>query len=334
MSLWLDALKAAGRGHSDRARELLNELIITLRYPKQGRSKDDCAYDGPVANAVLHAINGFVDKEDRQLAQNNAEELIDYVVGLIGKKIERTIELIEYCLTYPEKGLEAVRDDFEGLRALKRKPEDLQEFIRLRLQSMIVAGVEFAVESLAVSQATVSEVENAKLLGFDERNFIKSLKINEKWIDFRQRERLTYKHESYDLLYDNIAAETSDFGEISDKFASFSVGRDLEFAELTEQIAKKLNEILNEMHSGKPSLGFGPIAWHRVWWTYDVDGYLGLECVTPECVTDETLAEHISGTYLEVQNMNRLIAHRRRTKLEDTCKESVTELYQSYARIS
>lgn len=64
MSLWLDALKAAGRGQSDRARELLNEIIITLRYPKIGRSKDDCAYEGPVAKAVLHAINGFTDKED------------------------------------------------------------------------------------------------------------------------------------------------------------------------------------------------------------------------------------------------------------------------------
>lgn len=332
MSLWLDALKAAGRGQSDRARELLNEIIITLRYPKQGRSNDDCAYDGPVAKAVLHAINGFTDKEDRQLAQNNAEELIDYVVELIERKIERTIELVEYCLTYPEKGLEAVTDDFEGLRALKRKPEDLREFVRLRLESMIAAGVEFAVESLAVSQATVSGAENTKLLGFDERNFIRSLKINEKWIDFRQRERLTYKHESYDLLYDNFAAETSDFGDISDKFANFSVGRDLEFAELTQQISKKLNEILDELHNDRPLLGFGPIAWHRVWWEYDRDQYLGLKCLNPECVTDENLAVHIGDKYIEVLKMNRLITQRRRTKLEDACKESVAEIYQSYGR--
>lgn len=332
MSLWLEALKAASRGHSDRARDLLNEIIIALRYPKQGRSNDDCAYDGPVAKAVLHAINGFVDTEDRQLAQNNAEELIDYVVELIRRKIERTIELVEYCLIYPEKGLEAVTNDFDGLRALKRNPEDLQEFVLLRLQSMIAAGVDFAVESLAVSQATVSEMENTKLLGFDERNFVKSLKINEKWIDFRRREKLTYKYESYDLLYENIAAETSDFGEISDKFADFSVGRDLEFAQLTEEISKRLNEILDELHSNKPFLGFGPIAWHRVWWAYDRDRYLGLKCLAPEFETDETLAEHISGTYSEVQNMNRLIAQRRRTKLEDTCKDGVAELYQSYGR--
>lgn len=334
MSLWLEALKAAGRGHSTQARALLNEIIVNLRYPKQGRSNDDCAYDGPIAKAVLHAINGFVDKQDRQLAQNNAEELIDYIVELVGRKVERTIELVEYCLSYPEKGLEAVAKDFDGMRALKRSPEELEEFVTLRLQSMISAGVEFIVESVAVSEAAVSEVENKKLLGFDERNFIKSLKINEKWIDFRGREKLTYKHESYDLLHDNIAAETSDFGEISNKFANFSFGRDIEFKQLTEQISKQLNTTLEMLQNGKPNFGFAPIAWHRVWWAYDPDRCLGLECVIPECPTDETLAEHISGKYPEVQNMNRLIAQRRRTKLEDTCKERVAELYQSYGRAS
>ena len=331
MSLWLDALKAAGRGHSFRARALLNETIVALRYPRETLSNNDCAYDGPVAKAVLHAITGFVDKDDRELAENRAEDLIDYIVDIIRKKIERTIELVEYCLAYPEKDLDAVIKDFDGLRVLKRSPAELRNFVTSRLQSMISAGVEFARDSVAIHQA-VAEIENIELLGFDERGLIKSLKINEKWVDFRQREKLTYKHESYDLLYDNIAAETSDFGEISDKFASFSPGRDLEFAQLTEQISKKLNEILDELHNNKPLLGFRPIAWHRVWWDYDPDCCLGLECITPECRTDERLSEHISGTYPEVQNMNRLAAQRRRSKLEDTCKEGITELYQTYGR--
>lgn len=332
MSLWLEALKAAGRGHSNQARELLNEVLISLRYPKHGRSIDECAYDGPVAKAVIDAINGFVNEDDRRRARNYTEELIDYVVELIGKKIERTIELVEYCLTYPEKGLEAITSEFEGLRALKRKPEELQEFVTLRLQSMVVAGVEFGTISVAVNQATASIVEGTKFLGFDERHLVKSLKINEKWIDFRRRERLTYKHESYDLMHENIAAETSDFGGISNKFANFSFGHDLEFVQLAEQISKKLKEALDELHINKPFLGFGPIAWHRVWWAYDPDRCLGLECVIPECPSDEKLAHHISGAYPEVQNMNRLIAQRRRTKLEDTCKERVAELYQSYGR--
>lgn len=332
MSLWLNALRAAGRGHSERARELLNEMVIALRYPKKRRSIDDCAYDGPVARAVLHAIGGFADKDDRELAQHNAEELTDYIVELIRRKVERTIDLVEYCMMFPEKGVEAVTNDFDGLRPLKRKPEELQEFVTLRLQSMISAGVEFAVESLAVRQAAAAGVEDGKLFGFDERALIKSLKINEKWLDFRQRERLTHKHESFDLEHHDIAAETSDFGSIADKFADFSVGRDLEFVELTEQVYRKLNNVLDEFHSKKVDAGFRPIAFHRVWWDYDRDQYLGLECVNPECKTDEKLAEHIADTYPEVRKMNRLIAQRRRTKLEDACKECVAEIYQSQGR--
>lgn len=332
MSLWLDALKAAGRGHSEQARELLNQIIIAVRYPKQRHSADDCAYDGPLAKAVLHAVNGFPDKEDRQLAQNKVEDLIDYIVELLGKKIQRTIELVEYCRANPDKSLEAVAEGFDGLRALKRKPEELQEFVAVRLRSMISAGVEFVFESFAVRQAAMIEIDNRKLLGFDERNLIKSLKINEKWIDFQKREKLTYKHESYDLMYDNMAAETSDFGEISNKFANFSFGRDLEFTQLTEHISRRLNETLDELHSKKVELGFQPIAVHRVWWEYDRDQYLGLECVKPECETDEKLAEHIVSTYPEVRNMNRLIAQRRRSKLEGACKECVAEIYQSHGR--
>jgi len=332
MSLWIEALKSAGRGHSDRARDLLNEIIIALRYPKQGRTAADCAYDGPVAKAVLHAVNGFTDTEDRQLALNNAEELIDYIVDQIGRKIQRTIELAEYCLTHSDKGLDSVTKDFEGLGALKRSPEALQAYVALRLQSMVSVGVEFAMQSVAVNQACALQTDETRLLGFDERQLLKSLQINEKWLDFRERQELTYKHESYDLLSDNVSSEASDFGAIAYKFANFSFEHDLEFDQLTKQISELLNQTLNEFQSEKPTLGFGPIAWHRVWWSYDQDGYLNLTCLAPECSTDEILAAHISGEYPEVQNMNRLIAQRRRTRLEYVCQERVTELYQLNGR--
>lgn len=332
MSLWIEALKAAGRGHSDQARDLLNEIVIALRRPRQGRTDADCAYDGPVAKAVLNAVNGFVDKEDRTLAQNNAEELIDYIVELIGRKIERTIELVEYCGAHPDDGLEAVSNGFEGLRQLKRTPEQKQAFVTLRLRSMLSAGVEFQFESLAINEAAIAEIGNEKLLGFDERNLIKSLKINEKWIDFRQREKLTFRHESFDLEHHDIAAETSDFGGISSRFAGYDPERGREFVQLTNEIAKRLNETLDELHSRKMDLGFKQIAIHRVWWEYDRDQYLGLECTRPECKTDETLAGHIVETYPEIRNMNRLIAHRRRTKLEHACQECVTEIYQLHGR--
>ena len=197
---------------------------------------------------------------------------------------------------------------------------------------MLAAGVEFYVESVAVSESRTSGPEGEDLLGYDERALIKSLKINEKWIDFRRRERLTYSHESYDLLYDRVAAETSDFGEISSKFANFSFGRDLELAELTERLARRLNEILEELHGRKVELGFKQIAIHRVWWKYDSEQNLGLDCVEPECKTDEKLAEHIVSTYSEVRNMNRQSTRRRREKLEGVCREGCAEVYQSHGR--
>lgn len=332
MSLWIEALKAAGRGDFDQARNLLNEIVIALRYPRTPRTDADCSYDGPVAKAVLNAIRGFVDKEDRVLAQNNAEELIDFIVELICRKIERTIGLVEYCDANPDEGLEAVTHGFEGLRQLKRTTAQKQAFVTLRLRSMLAVGVEFCFESLAINEAAVSEVGNEKLLGFDERNLVKSLKINEKWIDFRQREKLTFRHESFDLNRHDIAAETSDFGGVSSRFAGYEPERGREFVQLTNEIAKRLNETLDEIHSRKKELGFKQIAIHRLWWEYDRDQYLGLECTEPECKTDEILASHIVETYPEIRNMNRLIAHRRRTKLAHACQECVTGVYQLHGR--
>lgn len=332
MSLWIEALKAAGQGHSGQARNLLNEITLALRYPRKRRADEDCAYDGPLAKAVLNAIHSFSNSEDRQVALSNAEDLIDYILDQISRKVLRTIELVEYCLNYPDKDLDSVTNGFDGLRALKRSPEILKAYVLLRLKSMNYVGVVFATESVAVVQASREQIDDTKLLGFDERQLVKSLPINEKWIDFRRRERLTYDHESFDLIRHDIAAETSDFGSIADKFVSFSVGRDLEFIQLAEHISRKLNEILDEFHNKGAEAGFRPIAFHKVWWEYDRDQYLGLECRSPECKTDEKLAEHISNTYAEVSKMNRLTAQRRRTKLEDACRESIAEIYQTQGR--
>ncbi|MGD9561203.1 MAG: hypothetical protein AB7F88_04230 [Pyrinomonadaceae bacterium] len=332
MSLWLEALKAAAQGHSDQARNLLDEIIIALRYPRLGRSDDDCAYDGPVAKAVLNAVNGFVDQEDRHLAKNNSEELIDYIVDLMGRKVERTIGLVEFCLAFPERGLQQVATDFDGLRPLKRTPEQTKDFVALRLRSMVSAGVEFEVEGRALREARDCEIEDGELLGFDEQALLKSLRINEKWIDFRQRERLTFNHESFDLEHHDIAAETSDFGGITSRFAGYEPERGLEFVALTEDLAKSLNETLAGLHDKRIELGYKPIAMHRVWWKYDRDQYLGLEVTNPECGTDEKLAEYIPGTYPEVRNINRQSARRRREKLEGLCREACVKVYQLHGQ--
>lgn len=329
MSGWLRALKAAGCGNSEMAEVLLNEIIISMRYPKLDRSRSDYSYDGPVPKAVYHAINGFTDAEDRQLAQNNAEDLVDYIVELIRRKIHRTIALVEFCMSHPEKNIETVAREFNGLRPLKRTHENLQMYIRVRLRSMLEAGVEFYRDSVAVKQTAASDMSNIHIVAFNELALIKSLPINQKWIDFRQRQNLTYKYESYDELYDGIAAETSDFSNVSSKFAVYSFGRELELIQLRERVAEVLNEGLQKIHNDKPCLGYRHIANHRVWWQYDPDGHLNLSCIEPECFTDEKLAEHISETYNEVKTINRLIAQRRRTKLEDICKENVSQLYQS-----
>lgn len=332
MSLWLEALKAAAQGRPDQARDLLNEIIIAFRYPRLRRSDDDCAYDGPVAKAVLNAVNGFVDQEDRQLAKNNSEELIDYIVDLMARKIERTIGLVEFCIACPEKGLQQIATDFEGLRPLKRTPEQLKNFVAQRLRSMISAGVEFQVQSLALMETADLEIENGQLLGFDERALLKSLKINEKWLDFRRRERLTYQHRSFDLEHHDIAAETADFGGITSRFAGYEPERGMEFLALTKDLAKSFNETLASLHNRRIEVGYKPIAIHRVWWKYDRDQYLGLECTNPECTSDEKLAQHITLAYPEVRNINQQSARRRREKLEGLCKEAYAKVSQLHGR--
>lgn len=329
MSLWLGILKAAGQGHSRQARDLLSELTISLRYPRLGRSYGDCAYDGPLARAVLHAINDFQGSDERSLALNRTEDLIDHIIEIIGMKILRTIELIEYCLQNPDKDIASVAKNSPSLRRLKRSTDGLREYVCVRLHSMVIAGVDFKSRSVAVGQAILEDISSDKILRFNEIALVKSLNIKEVWNKFLEKERLTYEHESYDLLCESSFGESANFGAISDRLTTFSLVHDLEFQQLTEEISKVLNNTLDELQNEKPFHGFGPIAWHRVWWEYDQDCYLNLKRSQPECLTDELLSECISSNYPEVRNMNRLIAHRRRTKLESLCRERISRIYQA-----
>ena len=260
MAFWLEALKAAGRGDSVMASDLLDHLILVLRYPRHRSEDGDCAYDGPVAKAALHALNSFGKEEDRLLAQNRADDLIDYIVELLEKKIRRTTALVEYCVSNPDKDVDDIISGFDGLRGLKRTQEQLREFVVTRLWSMVKSGVEFSVDSAAVREVTDVEFADKKILGFDERSLIKSLPINDKWTDFKRRERLSYNHESFDMINEKAASESSDFGSLSDKFSDFSFGLDVEFEQLSRQIYTKLNETLYDLHNKKVELGFWPIA--------------------------------------------------------------------------
>ena len=91
-------------------------------------------------------------------------------------------------------------------------------------------------------------------------------------------------------------------------------------------LSDDLRDMLEHLHSEKPTDGYHPIAWHNVWWNI-ISKYEGLPLILemrePLCDVDHVLATHIAENYTDVVKPNRLNIQRRRTRLNDSCAEVI-----------
>src|SRR5262249_50361038 len=117
---------------------LANELPRALREPVFG--SDVYEYRGPLPKAVGNFISNLPERE-RSLARSVANDLTDYIVLDVAAAVERTLVLVELCLSRLPTTLDDLSSALPWPAGLKRTPEWKRKRIADELRAMISAGV-------------------------------------------------------------------------------------------------------------------------------------------------------------------------------------------------
>jgi hypothetical protein len=325
VSIWLDILRKAAVGDSKGARALLaNELPLALSEPVFGSKTFQ--YRGPLPRAVAGFISRLPERE-RSLARSVAEDFTDYIVDDVVAGVERTLSLVELCVTGNATTVDELVDDLPWAPGLKLGQEWKRQRVADELRSMLELGV-----PLPETVIDFLGAEGEAKFDFNEIGFaMGARRLILSWQDFKRQQQID---DRFACVLDSeddssAAAESFDYGSITmarvalQKPAPGDLELKTDLRLLGAILGPQLTSILESMHNAKPREGYHPIAWHNVFWNVSSDYEslrLAIEMLDPFCSTDQKLADWVADNYREVTGTSRPVILRRRKALHDACE--------------
>lgn len=311
-------------GDGEGARALLaNELPLALREPVFGHKTFQ--YRGPLPKAVNSFISALPDRE-RSLARTVADELTDYIVDDVTAVVERTLVMVELCVTRDTISLNELVEALPWAPRIKKGEGWKRQRVIDDLRSMLELGV-----PLPEHVNDLLAGEGKPRFEFNESAFACApRRLTLSWQDFKRDQQLDDRFVCVLASGDDssAAAESFDYGSITMARVVLGVSTtaDLELRTdlriLGSALGPEIDSILESMHRAKPSDGFRPIAWHNVFWLICSDYealQLALKMLDPSCSTDQKLADWVADNCREVVGTSRPVILRRRKALHDAC---------------
>jgi hypothetical protein len=244
--------------------------------------------------------------------------------------VEKSLLLVELCLTRVHASLDDLVNSFPWESGLKRSTEWKRQYVADLLRSMVAAGVPLP-ETTAITLGDAGQ----PCFAFNEIAFaVAPKRLEWSWSDFKKqqgygREFLCIR-EARDET--GIAAEGVDYGSITtaavvlQQVTAQDRELDIDLHMLGITLSQELTVLLEELHRCKPGDGYRPVAWHNVFWNLTSEYErlrLAVEMREPFHDTDQTLAAHIAAHYSEVTSTSRPVIVRRRQKLYSACAQKI-----------
>lgn len=334
MSLWLDILKKAAISDHEAVRELRFALLQEIRYASILNANQP--YNSPIEKMICIFAVGMSDS-DRGMIMSRLDDFADYVADLILSQVDRSVLLVEHAIANQDLTLEELCETFKGWLGLKRSREKKMEWVVDHLSSMCSLGVPFPGGALAVREAVRIRVD--AVFGYEEKALVRRWDAQRSWNSFKDQQELDYHFQSLsDDASESFTEEGYDYGALTSakvalELADAGFGKSvldtrIDINALAGKLNVDLTNVMESLHSSKPTDGYRPIAWHNVWWdiTEKYDGLpLFLELRDPACQTDQKLADYLLANYPDVKNVNRLNLQRRRTRLNQSCDEMILD---------
>ena len=339
MTLWLEIFKELAEGNQTRANEILRvDLPLSLRSFSRTLT-DGTAYQGVLPDKVRYFASALPEGE-REVLESRQEDFADYVLDRITNQIERSFNLLRFCLERPDLKIEEIVKQFPNWEGYKRSEETKALYVAGVLQSLVREKIELP-ETLAT---TAENVETTFEYEFNEGGLVWKWDYDQSWRDFQKKQQIGGKYlclnESGETENPPVSSEGFDYRLVSMSEVARSLAATenqfsfLALKELGENLTPEVENCLEDMHRRKSKHGYRPIAHHRVFWDL-LDAYaqipLGLTVAEPECLTDQILAEYISDNYPEVLKSNRQNVNDRRAKLHRECERKIRESVVEWA---
>lgn len=331
MTLWLEIFKELVKGNQARAIEILRvDLPLSLRSFSRTPS-DGAVYQGVLPDKVRYFISGLPTGE-REVLESRQEDFVDYVLDRVTNQIERSFNLVRFCLECPDLEIEEIARQFPDWEGYKRSEETKIAYVAGILQSLVREKIKLP----ATLEATAEKIETSFQYEFNEGGLVWKWDYNQSWRDFQRKQQIGGKYscvnESGEAENPQVSSEGYDYrlvamSEVVESLAGtenqFSI---LALKELGETLTPEIEDCLEEMHQRKSKLGYRPIAHHRVFWDL-LDTYaqipLDLTTAEQECPTDNALAEYLSRNYPDVLKPNRQNVNERRANLHRECERKI-----------
>ncbi len=339
MTLWLEIFRKLAEGDAAQANEILRvDLPLSLRSFSRTPT-DGAAYQGVLPNKVRYFAFGLPEGE-REVLESRQEDFTDYVLDRITNQIERSFNLIKFCLEFPELKIEEIVKQFPNWEGYKRSDETKGHYVAGVLQSLVREKIELP----QMLEATAANIETPFEYEFNEGGLVWNWDYNQSWRDFQKKQQIGGKYlclsETGESENPPVSSEGFDHRLVAmSEVVESLTGTENQFSflalkELGENLTPEVEDCLEEMHRRKSKHGYRPIAHHRVFWDLS-DAYaqipLELTLAEPECPTDQVLAEHISDNYPEVSKPNRQNVNDRRAKLHRECERKIRESVVEWA---
>lgn len=339
MTLWLEIFKELAEGNETRANEILRvDLPLSLR----GFSKtptDEAAYQGVLPDKIRYFASALLEGE-REVLESRQEDFTDYVLDRITNQIERSFNLVKFCLEFPDLKIEEIVKRFPNWEGYKRSEETKARYVAGVLQSLVREKIKLP-QTLAT---TAEKVETPFEYEFNEGGLVWKWDYDQSWRDFQRKQQIGGKYlclsETGETENPPVASEGFDYRLVAmSEVARSLAGTENQFSflalkELGENLTPEVENCLEEMHRRKSKHGYRPIAHHRVFWDLS-DTYaqipLELTTVDPEFPTDQELADYIDRHHPEVSKPNRQNVNDRRVKLHRECERKIRERVVEWA---
>lgn len=291
------------------------------------------SYRGPLPTAVKRFCAKLPEHE-RSLVQSWEQEFVDYLLDDVLEGVVQPLRLIELCLAYPNAALIELVELFPWEDGLKRSHQWKEDWVADHLCSLIAAGI-----TLPAAIVAMLADRGAPKYEFNEVAFaVTPERLRLGWKDFKQQQGL-WAHVltiSDDEAGAGVAGEGIDYGVIPmaevalNEVTTQEVELEIDLQLIGQRLSDGLTELLEEMHTAKPSDGYQPVAWHNVFWNL-ISEYvrlrLSLETRDLLLDTDGELADHIKTHYPDVKSVSRPVVLRRRQNLSAACVNLIEESF-------
>lgn len=340
MTLWLQIFEELTTGDKVRAVEILRvDLPLSLRSFSRTSSETADVYQGVLPDKVRYFASSLPQGE-REVLESRLEDFVDYVLDRVTNQIERSFNLVEFCLECPNLEIAEIVMQFPNWEGYKRSEDMKIAYVAGILQSLVREKIKLP----ASLEMTAEKAETSFEYEFNEGGLVWNWDYGQSWRDFQRKQQIGGKYlcvnETGETENPQVSSEGYDYrlvamSEVVKSLAGtenqFSV---LALKELGENLTPEVEDCLEEMHRRKSKHGYRPIAHHRVFWDLsDAYAQIPLELTTaePDCPTDQMLAEHIGDNYPEVLKPNRQNVNERRAKLHRECERKIRERVVEWA---